>query len=59
MKTVPAESGAGSAWVPDLPAGICAAFGAVQPQGLLPVDLPELDENNHLTAQTLYARQVE
>jgi len=31
----------------------------VQPQGLLPVDLPELDENYHLTAQTLYARQVE
>ena len=59
MKTVPAESGAGSGWVPDLPAAICAAFGAVQPQGRLPVDLPKLDESNHLTAQTLYARQVE
>ena len=59
MKTVPAESGAGSAWVPDLPAAICAALGAVQPQGLLPVDLPKLDDHHQLTTQILYARQVQ
>ena len=58
MKAVPAESGAGSDWVPNLPAAICAVFGAVQPQGLLPVDLPKLDESHHLTEQILYARQV-
>ena len=57
-KAVPAESGAGSDWVPNLPAAICAVFGAVQPQGLLPVDLPKLDESHHLTEQILYARQV-
>lgn len=58
MSSVPAESGENSAWVPDLPAAICAAFGAVQPQGELPVDLPKLDENFHLTDEILYYRQV-
>ena len=57
MKTAPtAESGEGSAWVPDLPAGICAAFGAVEPTGQLPVNLPKLDEAYHLTDEVLYAR---
>ena len=59
MKTMPPESGEGSAWVPDLPAAICAAFGAVQPRGKLPVSLPKLDEAYHLTDEILYARQVE
>jgi len=59
MKTMPPESGEGSAWVPDLPAAICAAFGVVQPRGKLPVSLPKLDEAYHLTGETLYARQVE
>ena len=59
MKTIPPESGEGSAWVPDLPAAICAAFGVVQPRGKLPVSLPKLDEAYHLTGEILYARQVE
>ncbi len=59
MRGVPPESGEGSAWVPDLPAAICAAFGAVQPNGRLPVNLPKLDEAYHLTEEVLYARQVE
>ena len=59
MKTIPPESGEGSAWVPDLPAAICAAFGAVLPRGKLPVSLPKLDEAYHLTGEILYARQVE
>lgn len=59
MKTVPPESGEGSAWVPDLPAAICAAFGVVQPQGKLPVNLPKLDEGYRLTEEILYPRQVE
>jgi len=45
--------------VPDLPAAICAAFGAVQPRGKLPVSLPKLDEAYHLTDEILYARRVE
>ena len=59
MRTVPAESGAGSAWVPDLPAAICAAFGAVQPEGYLPVNLPTLDGDYNLTDEILYPRQLE
>lgn len=59
MRDVPPESGEGSAWVPDLPAAICAAFGAVQPRGKLPVSLPKLDEAYHLTEEILYVRQVE
>ena len=60
MKAVPSESGEGSAWVPNLPAAICAAFGAVeQPTGQLPVNLPKLDDAYHLTDEILYARQVE
>ena len=58
MATAPtAESGDGSAWVPDLPAGICAAFGAVEPAGQLPVDLPKLDADYHLTDELLYSSQ--
>ena len=59
MRAMPSESGEGSAWVPNLPAAICAAFGAVQPRGKLPVNLPKLDEAYHLTEEILYARQVE
>lgn len=59
MRTLPPESGAGSGWVPDLPAAICAAFGAIQPQGSLPVNLPKLDGAYRMTDEILYARQVE
>ena len=58
MRDVPAASGAGSAWAPNLPAAICAAFGAARTGGKLPVDLPALDEAHHLTGETLYARQT-
>ena len=58
MKSLPPESGEDSAWVPNLAAAICAAFGAVQPQGELPVDLPKLDEGFQLTDEMLYYRQV-
>ena len=59
MTAIAPVSGEGSAWVPDLPAAICAAFGAVQPQGKLPVNLPKLDAAYHLTEEVLYSRQVE
>ena len=59
MTAIAPDSGEGSAWVPDLPAAICAAFGAVQPQGKLPVNLPKLDAAYHLTEEVLYTRQVE
>ena len=58
MKSLPPESGEDSAWVPNLAAAICAAFGTVQPRGELPVDLPKLDERFQLTDEMLYYRQV-
>ena len=56
MRTVPAESGAGSAYVPNLPAALCACFGASIPAGELPVNIPKLDENYHITDEILFAR---
>ncbi|MBQ2070821.1 MAG: hypothetical protein II460_00595, partial [Oscillospiraceae bacterium] len=58
MKTVPNASGAGSAWVPNLPAAICAAFGVGEPAGSLPVDVPALDADFHLTPTVLYSRRT-
>ena len=54
MRSVPNAAGEGSTWAPNLPAGICAAFGAVTPGGSLPIDLPRLDEAYHFTDETLY-----
>ena len=38
----------GSAWAPNLPAAICAAFGVAEPAGVLPVNIPALAEGNPL-----------
>ena len=43
MRGAPNESGAGSAWAPNLPAAICAAFGAAETGGTLPVKLSEIE----------------
>ena len=40
MQQLPAE---GSSWSANLPAGLCAAFGAGEAAGTLPVDIPPLD----------------
>lgn len=59
MRSAPgATEGAGSAWAPNLPAAICAASGAANPGGTLPVNLPALDDDYHLTEDILYARQI-
>ena len=57
-RDVPPAAGEGSAYVPNLPAAICAAFGAVEPQGKLPVNLPAVDAEYHLTDTVLYERQI-
>ena len=44
MRVVPPRSGEGSAWAPNLPAALCACFGAGEAGGRLPVTLPALDE---------------
>ena len=57
-RSLPPASGEGSAYTPNLPAAICAAFGAVEPQGKLPVNLPAVDAEYHLTDTVLYKRQI-
>ena len=56
MRAVPPESGEGSAFVPNLPAALCACFGLGTPQGRLPVNLPALDENRAFTDEILFSR---
>jgi len=53
MPTLPENGGA---YPPNIPAAICAVFGEFEPQGRLPVNLPRLDEQYHLTDAILYAR---
>ena len=59
MKAVPPASGEGSAWVPDLPAALCAAFGAVECRGRLPVNLPKLDASGHPLDEVLFSREID
>ena len=56
MRTVPPVSGEGSAYVPNLPAALCACFGEGEVGGTLPVDLPALDENYGITDEIVYPR---
>ena len=56
MKTPPPASGAGSDYVPNLPAALCACFGLGEPGGRLPVDLPALDEAYSYTDEILFSR---
>ena len=48
MREIPPASGEGSAYMPNLPAAICACFGMGEPTGKLPVVLPEIDEHYKL-----------
>ena len=54
MRAVPPESGPGSAYAPNLAAGLCAAFGTGEANGRLPVSLPKLDAEYRLTSDVLY-----
>ena len=58
MKDMPNASGTGSAWVPNLPAAISAAFGMGEPTGRLPVKLPALDRDFRLLSDILYSGQA-
>ena len=58
MRDQPADSGAGSAYAPNLPAAICACFGAVEPGGRLPVNLPTLDEDGQIANDILYPSEI-
>ena len=57
MRAVPAAStGAGSAYMPNLPAALCACFGQEAAEGKLPVHIPALDDRYQITDQFLYGR---
>ena len=56
---LPAESGAGSDYVPNLPAALCACFGLGKPSGILPVSIPAVNKQYQLTDEILYFRRVE
>lgn len=56
MRAVPPTDGAGSAYAPNLAAGLCACFGMGAAEGKLPVNLPALDDAYAVTDEILYAR---
>lgn len=57
MRSIPNESGPGSAYAPNLAAAIIACFGEEKVNGRLPVNIPALDENYGITDQILFQRQ--
>ena len=57
MRGVPPAEGQGSAYVPNLPAALCACFGSGEPGGKLPVNLPALNEDYSLSDTILYATE--
>ena len=57
MRAVPPAEGQGSAYVPNLPAALCACFGSGEPGGKLPVNLPALNEDYSLSDTILYATE--
>ncbi|MBR3585681.1 MAG: hypothetical protein IKO00_06665 [Oscillospiraceae bacterium] len=57
MREVPAApTGAGSAYMPNLPAALCACFGQEATEGELPVSIPALSDRYEITDQVLYGR---
>ncbi len=54
MKEIPNESGAGSAYAPNLAAALVSCFGGVKATGTLPVSVPEIDGNYQITDKILY-----
>lgn len=56
MRTIPPESGEGSAYSPNLAAALISCFGDEEVKGNLPVDIPSLDENYKITDQILFKK---
>ena len=53
MRELPAE---GSSWSANLPAGLLSCFGLGEAKGVLPVNIPALDEAYQLTDEILWKR---
>ena len=56
MRSVPPVSGAGSAYVPNLAAALCACFGQGEVNGKLPVMIPNVNDQYEITDVNLYER---
>ena len=54
MRQIPPDHGEGSAYAPNLPAALCACFGMGKAGGMLPVDIPALDEGYGFAKEILY-----
>ncbi len=54
MRELLPEAGEGSAYAPNLPAGLCACFGLGETKGELPVMIPALDENYKMTEEAAF-----
>ena len=54
MRAIPPTEGAGSAYAPNLAAGLCACFGVGEANGKPPVSLPALDDSYAFTDEVLY-----
>ena len=55
MRSLPPETGEGSAYAPNLLAGLCACFGKGDVHGKLPVNLYTLNESYAITDEILYS----
>ncbi len=58
MRELPPESGAGSAYCPNLAAALYACFTEEEVTGKLPVDIYALDADYNITDRILYEREV-
>lgn len=59
MRAIPPTEGQGSAYAPNLAAGLCACFGMGEVNGSLPVSLPALGDNYGLTDEVLYEASLD
>ena len=53
MRELPAE---GSSWSANLPAGLLACFGQCEAKGVLPVNIPSLNEEYQPVGEILWER---
>ncbi|MCR5746867.1 MAG: glycoside hydrolase family 3 protein [Lachnospiraceae bacterium] len=58
MEKIPPETGKGSAYAPNLAVALCACFDDKECKGKLPVNIPELDGQYHITDKILYKSQI-
>lgn len=59
MRELPPETGAKSAFAPNLAAALMSCFGGGEVTGKLPVDLPALDESYRFTEEILFEREAQ